>query len=140
MSTSGKQRQRVNPKKASGGVLPAKLSDISKHGIGELQLVGEDPKIIVWYVSVLEAFASLGHSGGSAEYTAGVLNRLFRYENLSPLTDNPNEWVKVGDSLWQSIRNYDAFSNNGGQTYKLVSENNDVEHKTLTLEDENVKS
>lgn len=140
MSTSGKQKQKVNPKKAKGGLMPENLSELSKHAIKELQYIKEDPKVIIWYVSVIEAFSAFGHSGASAEYTTEVLYRLFKYKNLGPLTDNPEEWIQVGDNMWQNNRDFEAFSNNGGKTYKLLSENNDVEHKSLSLEDENVES
>ena len=140
MSTSGKQKQKVHPKKASGGLLPKKLSGITQHGIGELNLINEDPKIIIWYTSVLEAFSALNHTAESAAHTAEVLYRLFKYENLFPLTDHPKEWEEVKPGVWQSQRNFDAYSTNGGKTYKLFSENNDVEHDTLKLEGKDVVS
>jgi hypothetical protein len=140
MSTSGKQKQKVNPKKASGGLLPKNVSGITAHGIGELNLIGEDPKIIVWYISVLEAFSALKHTPESAAHTSEVLARLFRYENLYPLTNNPKEWQEVKEGVWQSLRSFDAYSTNGGKTYKLFSENNDVEHATLDLEKTDAES
>ena len=76
----------------------------------------------------------------ATDHCLGTLNRLLRYENLAPLTDEPREWVQIGDELWQSIRNRDAFSNNGGKTYKLYSENNDVEHDTLKTGEGHVES
>ena len=55
-----------------------------------------------------------------------VLVRLLKQENLSPLTNNPDEWYDQsevsGYPLWQSKRNSEAFSNNGGITYYLLSE------------------
>lgn len=140
MSTSGKQKQKVSAKRASGGVLPKKLSGITKHGIGELNLINEDPKIIIWYTSVLEAFAALNHTAESAAHTAEVLYRLFKYENLYPLTNHPKEWEEVKPGIWQSLRNFDAYSTNGGATYKLFSENNVVEHDTVKLENIHAES
>ncbi len=52
----GKQRKVVGSSTTKGGVIPTNLSDLSKHAIGELSLIKEDPKIILWYVSVIEAF------------------------------------------------------------------------------------
>ena len=47
-----------------------------------------------------------------------------------PLTDDPYEWQYHGEDLWgskegiwQNKRNSEAFSNDGGQTYYLLSEN-----------------
>jgi hypothetical protein len=113
---------------------------MSKHALLELNLIKEDPKVMLWYVSVIEAFEALKLPADAADHCLNVLNRLIRFENLAPLTDEPLEWVKVGDDLWQSIRNYDAFSNNKGVTYKLHSEGNDVEHNTMKMEEENGNS
>lgn len=112
------------------------MSDLSKHAIGELSLIQEDAKIILWYVSVIEAFNIMQLPQEAADHCIATLSRLLRYENLAPLTDEPREWIQIGDELWQSIRNRDAFSNNGGKTYKLYSENNDVEHETMKMEGE----
>lgn len=113
---------------------------MSKHAIVELSLIKEEPKIVLWYVSVLEAYNAMNLTEEASDHCLRTLNRLIRYENLAPLTDEPLEWVKVGDNIWQSIRNYDAYSNNGGKTFKLHSENNDVEHGTIKMEEENVGS
>ena len=71
----------------------------------------------------------------AADHCIGTLSQLLKYQNLAPLTNEPREWVQIGDELWQSIRNRDAFSNNGGTTYKLYSENSSVEYKTMKMED-----
>jgi hypothetical protein len=76
----------------------------------------------------------------ATDHCLGTLNQLLRYGNLAPLTDEPKEWIQIDDNLWQSIRNRDAFSNNGGTTYKLYSQNNDVEHQTMKTGEENVGS
>ena len=134
----GKQRKVVGSSTTKGGVIPTNLSDLSKHAIGELSLIKEDPKIILWYVSVIEAFNIMQLPQEAADHCVATLTQLLRYGNLAPLTDEPREWVQIGDELWQSIRNRDAFSNNGGKTYKLYSENNDVEHQTMKMGEEDV--
>jgi hypothetical protein len=136
----GKQRRVAGSSTTKGGVIPTNLSDLSKHAIGELSLIKEDPKIILWYVSVIEAFNIMQLGPEATDHCVGTLTQLLRYGNLAPLTDEPREWVQIGDELWQSIRNRDAFSNNGGKTYKLYSENNDVEHQTMRMGEENVES
>lgn len=117
-----------------GGVIPTNLSDLSRHAIGELSLIKEDTKIILWYVSVIEAFNIMQLEPEASDHCVATLTQLLRYGNLAPLTDEPREWIQIGDNLWQSIRNRDAFSNNGGTTYKLYSNNNDVEHATMKME------
>jgi hypothetical protein len=136
----GKQRRAAGSSTTKGGVIPTNLSDLSKHAIGELSLIKEDPKIILWYVSVIEAFNIMQLPQEAADHCVATLTQLLRYGNLAPLTDEPREWVQIGDELWQSIRNRDAFSNNGGKTYKLYSENNDVEHQTMKMGEEDVIS
>ena len=136
----GKQRRVVGSSTTKGGVIPTNLSDLSKHAIGELSLIKEDPKIILWYVSVIEAFNIMQLPPEASDHCVGTLTQLLRYGNLAPLTDEPREWVQIGDELWQSIRNRDAFSNNGGTTYKLYSENNAVEHQTMKMGEEDGNS
>ena len=136
----GKQRKLVGSSTTKGGVIPTNLSDLSKHAIGELSLIKEDPKIILWYVSVIEAFNIMQLPPEASDHCVATLTQLLRYGNLAPLTDEPREWIQIGDNLWQSIRNRDAFSNNGGTTYKLYSENNDVEHETMKMGEENAGS
>jgi hypothetical protein len=136
----GKQRRVVGSSTTRGGVIPTNLSDLSKHAIGELSLIKEDPKIILWYVSVIEAFNIMQLPQEAADHCVATLTQLLRYGNLAPLTDEPKEWIQIGDELWQSIRNRDAFSNNGGKTYKLYSENNDVEHETLKTGEDRAES
>jgi len=134
-----KTQKRGGTSTTKGGVIPTNLSDLSKHAIGELSLIKEDPKIILWYVSVIEAFNIMQLEPEASDHCVATLTQLLRYGNLAPLTDEPREWVQIGNELWQSIRNRDAFSNNGGKTFKLYSENNDVEHETMKMEQKDVE-
>jgi hypothetical protein len=96
------------------------------HAKRELALIGEDQDVIDWYVTVIRAFASYGHSGGSAMVTIPVLNELLQFRNLSPLTADPAEWIDhtgiSGTPMWQNRRCSEAFSEDGGKTYYLLSE------------------
>lgn len=105
------------------------MSKLVEHAKRELELIGEDADVIEWYLKVVEAFASFGHSGGSASATIPVLHELLQYKNLSPLTNNPDEWYYHGPNMsvdgkhfWQNRRNSEAFSLDGGNTYYLLSE------------------
>lgn len=103
-------------------------SNLVKHARHELELVGEDPEVIEGYLKVVQAFADMGHSGGSASVAIPVLHLLFQFKNLKPLTNDPEEWVCHKDpspgepGLWQNTRNSEAFSMDGGRTYQLLSE------------------
>ena len=42
------------------------MSHLGSHARYELELVGEEPEIIDWYVKVVKTFAEFGHTGESA--------------------------------------------------------------------------
>ena len=77
-------------------------------------------------LQLVETFAAQGHSGMSAFATVDLAQRLMSYEPLTPLTNDPAEWNHISDDmagrpdLWQSTRKPDAFSNDGGKTYKVT--------------------
>jgi hypothetical protein len=97
-----------------------------EHAARELARTNEDPDVVAWYCRVVEAFSSFGHSGGSAAATIPVLFELLNYRPLTPLTDDPAEWldrsVMTGRPLWQSVRHHSAFSTDAGRTYYLLDE------------------
>ncbi len=103
-------------------------SNLVDHAKQELELIGEEPETIEGYLKVIQAFADMGHSGGSAFAAIPTINELLHFGNLSPLTDASDEWIQhevdMGDGgggSWQSRRNPEAFSNDGGKTYYLLS-------------------
>jgi hypothetical protein len=107
------------------------MSNLVNHARRELELIGEDEETIAGYLGVIRAFARAGHSGGSAMVAIPVINQLLQFKNLSPLTDDPDEWVhhspevwgsKDGNGIWQNSRNPAAFSSDEGKTYYLVHE------------------
>lgn len=78
---------------------------------------------------IVRTFSEAGHSGGSAAMTIAALEKLLRYEPLTPLTSDPDEWMQVqgpstqfpeSEDLWQSRRNPAAFSKDGGATWELM--------------------
>lgn len=107
-------------------------SNLVSHARRELEMIGEEPETIEWYLRVVKEFASYGHSGGSMSVAVPTLQALLSFQNLSPLTKNPDEWMFISEDLWgdtsgiwQNVRNSEAFSNDGGVTYYLLSENKD---------------
>lgn len=100
-----------------------------EHAKTELTRLGEfdsDPAYAQSIVASVAAFASYGHSGGSAGIAIHVLHDLLQFKNLTPLTDDPEEWFDVsqmsGYELWQNRRNSSAFSKDGGRTYYLLED------------------
>lgn len=102
------------------------MSNLVEHAKRELSFFDNDPWIDEGIINVVQAFADMGHSGGSASWAIPVINELLQFKNLRPLTDDPGEWMVVGgtgvDRIWQSQRNSEAFSNDGGKTFYLLSE------------------
>jgi hypothetical protein len=109
------------------------VSNLVEHARRELTLVEQGPDgnraFADSLLRAVEGFASYGgHSGGSAAVAIEWLTRLLRFQNIAPLTDDPDEWMHVGgdlwppDGVWQNKRCGEAFSHDGGKTYWLLSE------------------
>lgn len=122
------------------------MSNLVEHARRELSLVEQGPdgdrEFAASLLRAVEGFASYpGHSGGSAAVAVEWLTRLLRFENISPLTDSPDEWEHVaaalwgdpaGEGVWQNRRCPQAFSHDGGRTYYLLSEGgNDMNREPL---------
>lgn len=109
--------------------VPNGFSNIVDKAHNELSLIGEDAYTVRGYLHMLAIFAEMGHSGGSASAFIPTLHELLLQKNLSPLTDNPNEWIYQGastygntDGVWQNKRSFACFSENGGKTYYDIDE------------------
>lgn len=72
-------------------------------------------------LEIIGVFARQGHSGYSAAMTTDIVNRLMRYEPLTPLTYAPDEWNDVsemsGTPMWQNRRKSSVFSTDHGLTH-----------------------
>lgn len=97
---------------------------LAEHARRELELCGqyaEDPEYSESIIKAVEAFASYGHSGGSAACAREQLHALLGFKTLSPLTSDPAEWLDrsemSGTPIWQNRRDPAAFSTDGGQTW-----------------------
>jgi hypothetical protein len=103
-------------------------SNLVDHARRELRIIGEDPDTINGLCKVVRAFDDMGHSGSSAPHAIAYLEKILRFEPLTELTDDPAEWIdRHAEGLfplpfWQSKRNSEAFSTDGGKTYTLLSE------------------
>lgn len=88
-------------------------------------------------MELLNVFVKAGHSGMSANITLNIFNRLARQENLTPLTNNPEEWNEVSfddkNKSYQSKRNCSCFSDDGLKTYHNLNEKEP--RKNYPLED-----
>jgi len=79
-------------------------------------------------LELLQTFSKQGHSGFSAQLTMELFNKLAKYETLTEITDDPEEWMAVsedmalGKGVWQSRRNPALFSNDGGKNYYSIDD------------------
>ena len=112
------------------------MSNLVEHARQELKLRGDPQEDVDWYLKVIQAFVDYGHSGSSAAAGISTLNALLQFKNLMPLTDNPREWMHISgdmwgtkDGVWQCARCPEAFSNDGGKTYYLLSEGGNDQHR-----------
>lgn len=86
-------------------------------------------------MALVKPFAEARHSGSSAMLTLEIFNRVARFKTLSPVTNDPEEWMEIGrdmlppaqKDLWQNRRDSSCFSEDGGKTYYSIdSENREI--------------
>ena len=70
--------------------------NFAKHELSLLRAPGDEPDemqdaIEENIIRILEVFAEAGHSGFSASYATNILNKLLRFEPLTPLTGADDE-------------------------------------------------
>jgi hypothetical protein len=109
-------------------------SNLYQHAKRELELAGVEKDIYGQMLpnailEIVRTFAKQGHSGMSAAYSLHLLDKLLRYEHLTPITDNPEDWMNVSEYLpgtWQCRRNPALFSADGGKTYYHVDKHTEI--------------
>lgn len=112
-------------------------SNLVDHAKRELDLVGEQKSVVEAYLKIVRIFADMGHSGSSAMFAIPVIEHLLAMKPLSALTNDPEDWIHVGEDIWgekggiyQNRRNGEAFSKDGGKTYYLLSDNSNAKIQT----------
>ena len=116
------------------------MSELVKHAKRELELAGLFDKDSDYNgmlgnaaLEIIEVFARQGHSGYSASVTTSIVEKLMRYEPLTALTYNPDEWNDVsemsGEPMWQNKRKVSVFSEDGGKTHYDIDEPETVKEK-----------
>ena len=95
-----------------------------EHARRELTLCGqyaEDPEYSESIIRAVEAFASYGHSGGSAMCAREQLHALLGFKTLAPITSSAADWIDQSDAsgcpMWQNRRDTSVFSTDAGQTW-----------------------
>jgi hypothetical protein len=112
------------------------MSNLVKHADHELRRAGlfdedSDYKGMLGHavMKMVRVFASEGHSGMSASLALQIFDRVARFKTLSPITNDPEEWMNVSDlggdalgTVWQNKRDFSMFSTDGGKTYYSVDD------------------
>lgn len=102
------------------------MAALMNHAERELALIGEDIVTTEKILYVVEAFAEIELTGAASVMATEYLHQLLRRKPLSPLTNDPSEWERrenaTGAVVWQSARDPEAFSEDGGKTYWLLSD------------------
>lgn len=110
------------------------MSRLIEHAKREMELAGLYDKdadfggmIPQAVMALIEVHAKQGHSGASHTLTMSLFNTLASFKALSPLTNDPSEWIdrtkESGRPMWQSARQSSCFSQDGGKTYYDIDEN-----------------
>lgn len=89
---------------------PGNKFNLVKHAERELEIIGEEPFMVEGYLNMIRLFSAMGHSGASASIFIPVLTKLLSFEALTPLTDDPGEWIHVGHGMWQNNRDSRCFA------------------------------
>ena len=87
-------------------------------------------------LELLELFAKQEHSGMSASFTLNLFNHLARFKNLTPLTDDPDEWLDMVEagmiqknsqcSRYQNKRCASCFSKDLKTYYDIDDPDNNI--------------
>lgn len=88
--------------------------DISEEGCNKEDLVGGYANACAKSAyELVETLSKQGHSGMSIGITLELFNKLAKRQTLTPITNNPDEWIKVDgheDEPWQNKRKPSCFT------------------------------
>lgn len=106
-------------------ILRAEPGNYMAHANRELPHIGTDEmgKLMADQVrEMLLVFSTHGHSGFSAGYATDLLQKLMRFEPITPLTGEPNEWMELFEGSLQNMRASHVFKDPDrfdGQAYDI---------------------
>ena len=106
-------------------VLTCKTGGLMAHADRELPSPNGDEMQALMNQQLREmvlVFSTHGHSGFSAAWARGALDKLLSFQPLRPLTGEPDEWVEVGPGVFQNRRCSHVFKEAtqfNGQAYDL---------------------
>ena len=83
-------------------------------GIAKISEAGYDGMLPDAVLELVELFGRQGHSGMSASLTTSLVEKLMRFEPLTPLTGADDEWNEVGEGEFQNRRCSHVFRGKDG--------------------------
>lgn len=102
------------------------MGELVSYAERELELANcEEPERTA-ILKMVETFADVSDSAGQAGAIISILEKLLRFQPLTPLTSDPSDWNQVAgptnefpnaEELWQSRRCPTTFSRDGGKTW-----------------------
>lgn len=104
------------------------MSNFLSHAEAELALIGLGPDCTDMNKSMrdhilrmINVFADEGHSGFSASYATAILEKLLRFEPVTPLTGADDEWGEPysSDGTQQNKRCGHVFREKNGRAYDM---------------------
>lgn len=104
------------------------MSNMTEYAESELRIAGmydgdEYNRMVAdAVVEIVGKFADQGHSGFSAGMVSSILDKVLRYEPLTPLTGEDSEWVTLdygGDMVGQNKRCSHVFKRADGTAYDI---------------------
>ena len=63
-------------------------------------------------IEIIHLFSKQGHSGMSAGIVTSIVEKLMKFQPLSPLTGEDSEWNHIGKNLYQNNRCSHVFKEN----------------------------
>lgn len=101
-------------------------SNLTRHVRRELELAGMLDAAADYggylgdsVMRLTKLFSLEGHSGGSAGRAIALFERANRFEPLTPLTGADDEWIEIGEGMFQNRRCGRVFKKADGQVYDI---------------------
>lgn len=101
------------------------MSNLELHARKEMEIAGLFSKDSDYgdmlgdaVMKMIKVFADEGHSGFSAGMAISIFEKVARFEPLTPLTGADDEWMEVGDGVFQNVRCSHVFRKDG-QAYDI---------------------
>lgn len=101
------------------------MSNLLQHAEHELKLLRSNEPCEIQdavdkhILKMVEMFSEEGHSGSSAPYCIGILEKLLRFEPINPLTGEEDEWFDHGDGVRQNKRCSHVFKDADNRAYDI---------------------